>query len=118
MRNYFIKPQIYKYPEAYKKVVNLNLANFEVWYLMESEIATRRYYDLKKRYPKRALIPFARRGDNDDIACFEIGKEDTVQIIHDFSSEGFEQRYEYQDVWEWVRAAVDEMIEYMREEEE
>lgn len=40
------------------------------------------------------VIPFARRDDNDDIACFEVGKGKSVQIIHDFASEGFEQRKE------------------------
>lgn len=31
----------------------------------------------------------------DDIVYFEIGKENKVQIIHDFSSAGYEQRKEY-----------------------
>ena len=47
---------------------------------------------MKKRYPNRKLIPFAKRVDNDDTACFEIGKGSKVQLIHDFASEGFEQR--------------------------
>lgn len=50
---------------------------------------------LQQRYPHRKLIPFARREDNDDIACFEVGKKDNVQIIHDFSSEGYEQKKQY-----------------------
>ena len=33
-----------------------------------------------------------KRVDNDDTACFEIGKGSKVQLIHDFVSEGFEQR--------------------------
>ena len=33
-----------------------------------------------------------KRVDNDDTACFEIGKGSKVQLIHDFASEGFEQR--------------------------
>ena len=50
---------------------------------------------MQVRYPKRILIPFARRGDNDDVACFELNKGDEVQIIHDFASGGYEQRNTY-----------------------
>lgn len=60
--------------------------------LKESEQATNIYSGMKKRYPNRKLIPFAKRVDNDDTACFEIGKGSKVQLIHDFASEGFEQR--------------------------
>lgn len=115
MEKYFIDSAIYKYPETYKKITELNLVDFDVWYFIESEQATRRYYDLKERYPNRQLIPFARRDDNDDIACFEVGKGDRVQLIHDFATEGFEQRREFQDLWEWLEFAVKEMIEYNRD---
>ena len=111
MSKFFIDSTIFEYPEAYKKLVELNLVDFDVWYLIESGQATRRYYDLEKRYPNRQLIPFARRDDNDDIICFERGSN-KVQLIHDFASEGFEQKGEFQDVWTWVEFAVKEMIEY------
>lgn len=116
MKKYFIDEQIYKYPEGYKKLVELGLVDFDIWYLIESEQATRRYYDLKKRFPKRQLIPFARRDDSDDIACFEIGQENKVHIIHDFTTEGFEQREVYQDIWEWLVFVINKMREYNREE--
>jgi hypothetical protein len=115
MNTYFIDQTIYDYPNAYKKLVELNLVDFDMWYFIESEQATRRYYDLKERYPKRQLVPFARRDDSDDIACFEIGKEDTIQLIHDFASEGFEQKDEFQDIWEWFEFAIREKIESDRE---
>ncbi|PEV02850.1 hypothetical protein CN300_30555 [Bacillus thuringiensis] len=117
MEKYYVDKDIYVYPESYQKIVELNLVDFDVWYLIESEQATRRYHDLKERYPKRDLIPFARRDDNDDIACFEIGKGSKVQLIHDFASEGFEQRKEFDDFWEWVEVAMEEMIDYNRSEE-
>lgn len=115
MGKYLIDSTIYEYPEAYQKIVELNLVDFDVWYLIESEQATRRYYDLKERYPNRQLIPFARRDDSDDIACFEIGKGGKVELIHDFTTEGFEQRKEFQDLWEWVEFAVKEMSEFNRD---
>ena len=41
-------------------------------------------------YPNRNLIPFARRNNNDEIACFAIGSNDEVKIIHDFILSGYE----------------------------
>lgn len=100
----------YVYPAEFIKIVELNLVDFEMWYLMSNEQVDIRVKGLKVRYPSRNLIPFARRDDCDDIACFEIGKGNRVQIIHDFAGEGFEQRKEYKCFWDWFRDAIDEMI--------
>lgn len=117
MKNFYMDESIYKYPESYERLVELDLVNFDIWFLMESEQATNIYSGMKKRYPNRKLIPFAKRVDNDDTACFEIGKGSKVQLIHDFASEGFEQRKEFDDFWEWVEVAMKEMIDYNRSEE-
>ena len=100
----------YVYPVEYIKILELNLVDFDMWYLMSNEQVDIRIKGLKARYPSRNLIPFARRDDNDDIACFEVGKGNCVQIIHDFAGEGFEQRREYDCFWDWLRDAIDEMI--------
>ncbi|MBA4538752.1 hypothetical protein H1Z61_16870 [Bacillus aquiflavi] len=117
MEKFYVNKDIYIYPESYKKLIELNLVDFDVWYLIESGQATRRYYDLKERYPNRNLIPFARRDDNDDIACFEVGKGSKVQLIHDFTSEGFEQKKEFNDFWEWFDFVIKEMIDYNRSQD-
>lgn len=91
--------------------MNLNLVDFDFWYLMPKEQVPERIHGLIERYPNRKLIPFARRDDCDDIACFEIGKGSRVQIIHDFASEGWEQRGEYDDFWAWMQVAIEELIE-------
>lgn len=100
----------YVYPAEFVKIVELNLVDFEIWYLMSSEQVDIRIKGLKARYPSRNLIPFARRDDSDDIACFEVGKGNRVQIIHDFAGEGFEQRKVFECFWDWFRDAIDEMI--------
>ena len=43
-----------------------------------------------------------------------MGKGEVLQLIHDFASEGFEQRGEFKDIWEWVEFAIKEMIENNR----
>ncbi len=100
----------YNYPEEFLKIVDLNLVDLDLWYLMTKEQVQIRIKGLKNRYPERKLIPFARRDDNDDIACFEVGKGNKVQIVHDFASTGYEQRKEYDCFWVWFKDAVEEMI--------
>ncbi len=100
----------FQYPQSIIKAVELNLVDFEFWYFMDEEKVESRINGLKKRYPGRKLIPFARRDDCDDIACFEVGKGEAVQIIHDFASEGYEQREEYKNFWDWMKTAIDELI--------
>lgn len=114
--SYGLDKAIYTYPEAFYKLVDLNLVNFDVWYLLDSESALAHYQGLQARYPERRLIPFARRDDCDDLACFEIGKSGRVQLIHDFANSGWEQRKEFQDLWEWLEAAVGDMIIFYKEE--
>lgn len=106
----------FKYPDSFLKAIELNLLNFDLWYIMDEEGVIDRLKGLKERYPDRKLIPFARRGDNDDIACFELDKGERVQIVHDFASVGYEQRKECNDFWEWLEEAIKEMIEYNRDE--
>lgn len=117
LNNFYISKIDFEYPESYEKIVDLGLVNFDVWFLMEKKQATSIYRGMQERYPNRKLIPFAKRADNDDTACFEIGKENKIQLIHDFTTEGFEQRGEFEDLWEWVEFAVKTMVEYNREEE-
>ncbi|AET59190.1 hypothetical protein HPL003_12165 [Paenibacillus terrae HPL-003] len=102
----------FEYPESFQKVVELNLIDYDLWYLMSNEQVLTRIEGLKNRYPNRKLIPFARRDDSDDIACFEIGKADKVEIIHDFTGVGYEQRKEFETFWDWFKSAIDEMVEY------
>lgn len=87
MKNYLMDESIFQYPESFKKIVDLNLVDLDIWYLLDSEWAESLYKGLQDRYPTRKLIPFAKRGDCDDTACFEIGKGNKVQLIHDFSAE-------------------------------
>jgi hypothetical protein len=67
---------------------------------------------LTERYPTRKLIPFARRQDNDDIACWQVGANEEVFIIHDFASPGWEQHGQFASFYDWFRRAVEDLIEF------
>lgn len=105
-------PEGFQYPKDFLRLIELGMVNYDVWYFFDKNSIRIRYEGLQKRYPYRNLIPFARRGDNDDIACFELNKGETVQIIHDFASAGYEQRQVYEKFWDWFREAIEEMINF------
>lgn len=100
----------FRFPQSYLKVIELNLVDYEYWYLMDKEQIKTRKEGLHKRFPNRNLIPFARRDDNDDIACFEIGFDEKVFIVHDYATEGYERRQEFDDFWSWFISAIKELI--------
>ena len=102
----------FEYPTSFLKIIELNLVDLDLWYIMDDQQVLRRIEGLQQRYRNRKLIPFARRDDNDDIACFEVGKGEKVQIIHDFASFGYEQKKVYNTFWDWFREAIDEMINF------
>lgn len=106
------RPNNFVYPQAIAKLLELNLTNFDVWYFMDLESVKIRLAGLQKRYPDRQLVPFARRRDCDDIACFEVDKGDRFFVIHDYASKGYEQREIYENVWEWLKEVVNTMIEF------
>ncbi|MDR2977781.1 MAG: MafI family immunity protein [Streptococcaceae bacterium] len=105
-------PLDFHFPDSYLKAMKLSLVNLTPWHIMDNEQILSRFQGLKERYPERVLIPFARRQDNDDIACFELGKGAEVRIIHDFATPGWEQRGTYADFWAWFRAAEEAMIDF------
>jgi hypothetical protein len=107
----------FTYPKAFLKTVELNLVDFDIWYIMDGEQVKLRIDGLRKRYPKRMLVPFARREDNDDVACFEMGKGRKVFVIHDYASEGWERRKEFSDFWSWLEDTIKDMIVYEQEEQ-
>lgn len=105
-------PSGFKYPESYLKTIKLHLVNLEPWIIMDKGQVISGLEGLSKRYPERELIPFARRLDNDDVACFELSKGDEVQIIHDFASAGYEQREVFTNYWDWFKEAINQMIDF------
>lgn len=82
------------------------------WHLLEAERARIDVRGLAERYPSRELFPFARRQDNDDVACWAKGMGERVFIIHDFASPGFEDEGGFDDVWSWFRQAIEETIDW------
>ncbi len=107
----------FEYPDGLKKVADLELTDLDIWFILDAAFAKTYCDSIAERYPERSLIPFAKRSDCDDVACFEVDKPGTVQIIHDFADPGWEQREEFPDFWSWFSSAINLLIERSREDE-
>lgn len=105
-------PEGFDYPRQFIRVVELGLTDLEPWCILEGFELGSRLEGLRSRYPSRVLVPFARRIDNDDVACWDLDRDGRVSIIHDFASPGWEQQEELADIYAWLRQAVEDLIEY------
>ncbi|QCV89268.1 hypothetical protein FEZ32_03670 [Acidipropionibacterium jensenii] len=104
-------PHGFDYPPEFLHVVELGILNLEPWAVVRN--GAERMGDLRERFPNRRLVPFARRIDSDDIACWDISKSDKkIFVIHDYASPGWEQRDEFSEFNDWLRKAVEDLIEY------
>lgn len=107
----------FEYPLGLEKVADLGLTDLDWWFIMDAPFAEHYCFSMSERYPERQLVPFAKRTDNDDVACFELGKPGKVEIVHDFADPGWEQRGEFPDFWSWFQSAVEELVARSREDE-
>lgn len=106
-------PTGFQYPSEFLRVLELGLTNLEPWSMLGGTQLRARNRGLRERYPKRTLVPFARRQDNDDVACWEIDAGRTrVVIVHDFAESGWERRAEFDDFDGWLRQAVEDLIDF------
>jgi hypothetical protein len=104
-------PGGFVYPREFIRVVELGLTNLEPWWILLGQRLHQRTLGLRGRYPDRALVPFAKRQDNDDVSCWDLDLG-RVAIVHDFASPGFEKREEFTDFYAWFRRAVDDLIAF------
>lgn len=98
-----------EYPDGLQRVAQQGPTDLTPWHMMDREVARQRLHGLRGRY-KAKYVPFARRQDNDDIACTDPERPGQVIVVHDFASEGYERRRDFDSFWDWFRAAVEDMI--------
>ena len=103
---------IFDYPEALERLVALKLINFDLWYLMSKEQSIVILKQLKMNCNRKDLIPFARRGDNEDIACYEIQNNEKVVVLKNCEYLGYRPRQVFDSVWDWFRDAIEVMIAF------
>lgn len=105
-------PLGFVYPSPFLRMVERGIVHLEPWWVFDGEQLQSRFFGLSQRYLEQALVPFARREDNDDVACWDAQSGDQVFIVHDHSSAGWETRVVLDDLYAWLRKAVEDMIEF------
>lgn len=106
-------PEGFQYPGEFIRVVELGLTDLEPWIILEGDQLRDRVRGLRTRFPARVLVPFARRQDNDDVACWEPSAGDgVVVIVHDFAKPGWEERGQFGSFYGWLRQAFEDLIAF------
>ncbi|MBF0548595.1 MAG: hypothetical protein HQM08_29465 [Candidatus Riflebacteria bacterium] len=113
---YFIRnenlPEGFTYPSEYTRIVGLGIIYLEPWFILKGEQLNGTFQGLKSRFPNKTLIPFSKRQDCDDVACWLNNSAKSIVIIHDFATPGFEEREIFSGFWSWFRRAVEDMIQF------
>jgi hypothetical protein len=101
----------FTYPADFRRIVDQGLINLSPWHIMPQALAKKRLEGVRQRY-RIMYVPFARRQDNDDVACFDPARPQRIFVIHDFAPEGSQERQAFPSFWDWFRNAIDEMINF------
>lgn len=103
-------PKHFRYPKSYiefahaSQMPDFKMPNLGPWHFFYNYLDFH-FNGLKERYPKRMLVPFARRSDTDDVSCFDAGEisdDPKVRQIHDWASPGWEYRGWCMNFLEWL----------------
>jgi hypothetical protein len=111
-------PEGFTYPRALTRLVERQLTRLEPWWIFDASVARERMKGFTQRYPGKHLVPFAKREDNDDVACFDHESPGSVIVVHDFASDAWDRRRVFDDFYAWLRQAVNDMIEFDRLEDD
>lgn len=115
-------PSDFRFPQSYLDLLGGELPDIEPWWWLapHRESATYWVETLRKQFPERVLVPFAKHGGSDDVACFDgssISDDPRVLYIHAFCSPGWELRGDASNFAEWLRRTEIESAEFKEEDE-
>ena len=103
-------------PALYAHMIECGIIDLHPWFLLQGEAQTRRAQHIGKVLFGWEIIPFARRTDDDDVACWTGSK---VVVIDDWDvwpdENGMPIRRvgrEYSSMEEWFLAAARDFIEF------
>lgn len=102
-------------PALYAHMIECGIIDLDPWALLRGDKQLRRAQHIEQVFPGWEVIPFARRTDNDDVACWTGSK---VVVIDDWDliwDENGPRRLvarEYGSMEEWFLAAARDFIEF------
>jgi hypothetical protein len=108
-------------PTGYQWLIDRNLVGFEPftqlqpWHYMPTEQcfwATERWPDISAN----SLFVFARRQDNDTLACISFDSNQVVKgvvLIQGWTTSGFDIIQEFPDFWSWMKQVIQDIAEWV-----
>lgn len=100
-----------KIPEELDRIVRLGLIRLAPWHILDRSESARILPGLRERFAAR-YVPFAKRQDNDDLACLDPARPGQVLVIHDYASPGWELKATFASFWDWFRSAIEALIAF------
>jgi hypothetical protein len=118
-------------PKGYRWLIERELVRFDEssplqpWHYLPKGWA----FDLSKEWPNGPeedfgepwpkglahLFAFAKRQDNDDLACFEVAgnKAKRVVLVHGWTPKGYYILRTFDTFWAWLKSVVDDIEEWV-----
>ncbi|WP_370190494.1 hypothetical protein [Aeromicrobium sp.] len=104
-------PQGFFYAPQFVRLIDPGLTDLEPCSIVDGDQLRWRFDGLRLRFPTRSLVPFAEMATSDDVACWDLDRGGRVALIDDFEAPGFERLRVLDDVYAWLRLAVEDLIE-------
>jgi len=111
----------FSFPQSYVELVSQeNIPYLEPWWFLSEYKEDADFWmdEIAKQYPSRKLVPFAKAGSSDDVACFD-GSDTSgnpkVFYVHTFASPGWEDHGDVESFDVWLEKTKAESIEYKAE---
>lgn len=111
----------FKFPQSYLDLMTIGLPDIAPWWWLATHEDSLTYWEetLRNQFPSRSLIPFAKDGSSDDVACFDnssSSKNPKILTIHAFCSPGWELRGEVRSFSEWLQKKEIEAVNFKTED--
>lgn len=110
-----VLPQAYLWLQTSKLMTTQSFGPLQPWQLLPKSACL----DFRKIWPagphKGHLVAFAKRQDCDDYACFDVidGRVNAIVLVECYTSDnGYDILCTYGDMWQWIRAIIDDVREW------
>ena len=102
------------YPQSFLILrTECDFTGLNKWWVLPDDLIKARMDGLKERYPKHPLRPFAKRQDNDFIACFT--EDDKVIVFKDYANRSIDFTTAI-ELSEWLKLVMEQLIEDLQDE--
>ncbi|WP_455834099.1 hypothetical protein [Pseudarthrobacter siccitolerans] len=97
-------------------MIECGVTNLEPWALLHGSEQLQRMQHVGEVFPGWGVVPFARRTDNDEVACWtgeSVVVIDDFDVVRDAGGDAVRRpTSEYSSIDEWLLMAVEEFIEF------